>query len=120
MSEVFSSLLYFNKTLLYRSSEQSSLITGPRLNSSLEAKNPGIFHVSATIFHWLDYKIRTLKSEPTEAESRVLVARVCGVGKGERLSKGKQHSATRGISFEGAKAQPCDIYENVKTFDICN
>ena len=38
------SLLYFNKTLLYKSSEQSSLISGPGLNSSPpEAKNPGVF-----------------------------------------------------------------------------
>ena len=36
-------LLYFNKTLLYKSSEQSSLISGPRLNSPLEAKNPSVF-----------------------------------------------------------------------------
>ena len=44
-------LLYFNKTLLYKSSEQSSLISGPRLNYSLlEAKNSGSFHVSATTF----------------------------------------------------------------------
>ena len=36
--------LYFNKTLLHKSSERSSLVSGPGLNSSpLEAKNPGIF-----------------------------------------------------------------------------
>ena len=36
--------LYFNKTLLHKSSEQSSLVSGPRLNSSPpEAKNPGVF-----------------------------------------------------------------------------
>ena len=36
--------LYFNKTLLQKSSERSSLFSGPRLNSSPpEAKNPGIF-----------------------------------------------------------------------------
>ena len=45
------SLIYFNKTLLHKSSEQPSLVTGPRLNSSaLEVKNPGAFHGSATIF----------------------------------------------------------------------
>ena len=45
------SLLYFNKTSLHKSSKQSSLISGPRLNSSpSEAKNPGIFHGSATTF----------------------------------------------------------------------
>ena len=36
--------LYFNRTLLHKSSEWSSLISGPGLNSSpLEAKNPGVF-----------------------------------------------------------------------------
>ena len=36
--------LYFNKTLLHKSSERSSLVSGPKLNSSsLEAKNPGVF-----------------------------------------------------------------------------
>ena len=45
------SLLYFNKTLLHKSSEQSSLISGPGLNSSPpEAKNPGVFHGSAATF----------------------------------------------------------------------
>ena len=45
------SLLYFNKTSLHKSSKQSSLISGPRLNSSpSEAKNPGIFCGSATTF----------------------------------------------------------------------
>ena len=49
MSEAFS---IFNKTLLHKSSERSSLTTGPGLNSSsLKAKNPGIFHGSATTFH---------------------------------------------------------------------
>ena len=47
------SLLYFNKTLLHRSSARSSLITGPVLSSSpLEAKNPGgVFYGSTTTFH---------------------------------------------------------------------
>ena len=36
--------LYFNKTLLHKSSERSSLVSGPGLNSSpLGAKNPGVF-----------------------------------------------------------------------------
>ena len=36
--------LYFNKSLLQKSSERSSLISHPGLNSSpLEAKNPGVF-----------------------------------------------------------------------------
>ena len=36
--------LYFNKTLLHKSSERSSLVSGPRLNSSPpEAKNPSVF-----------------------------------------------------------------------------
>ena len=40
------------KTLLHKSSERSSLVSGPRLNSSpLEAKNPSIFlRGSATTF----------------------------------------------------------------------
>ena len=33
--------LYFNKTLLHKSSERSSLVSGPGLNSPPEAKNPG-------------------------------------------------------------------------------
>ena len=50
MSEAFS-LLYFNKTVLYKSSEQSSLVSGPGLNSSLpEAKNPSIFRCSTSTF----------------------------------------------------------------------
>ena len=36
--------LYFNKTLLHKSSERSSLVSGPGLNSSPPgAKNPGVF-----------------------------------------------------------------------------
>ena len=36
--------LYFNNTLLHKSSERSSLVSGPGLNSSpLGAKNPGVF-----------------------------------------------------------------------------
>ena len=43
------SLLYFNEMVLHKSSERSSLVTGPRLNPSPpEAKNPGVFHGSAT------------------------------------------------------------------------
>ena len=43
MSEAFSPL-YFNKTLLDKISERSSLVSGPGLNSSPpEAKNPGVF-----------------------------------------------------------------------------
>ena len=51
VSELSLSLLYFNKTLLHNSSERSSLVTGPRVNfSPPEAKNPGVFHGSATGF----------------------------------------------------------------------
>ena len=52
MSEAFSiSQLYFNKTLLHKSSERSSLVSGPRLNSCPpEAKNPASYR-SATTFH---------------------------------------------------------------------
>ena len=43
--------LYFNKTLLHKSSERSSLVCSPGLNSSPpEAKNPVSYH-SATTFH---------------------------------------------------------------------
>ena len=43
--------LYFNKTLLHKISERSSLVSGPRLNSSPpEATNP-MSHHSATTFH---------------------------------------------------------------------
>ena len=46
------SLLYFNKTLLHKSSERSSLVSGSRLNSSpAEAKNPSVLGGSATTFH---------------------------------------------------------------------
>ena len=45
------SLLYFNKTLLHKRSEWSSLITGHGLNfSPPEAKNPCVFCGSAAIF----------------------------------------------------------------------
>ena len=43
--------LYFNKTLLHKSSERSSLVSGPGLNSRPpEAKNPAS-HCSATTYH---------------------------------------------------------------------
>ena len=35
--------LYFNKTLLHKSSERSNLVSGPGLNSPPGAKNPGVF-----------------------------------------------------------------------------
>ena len=38
--------LYFNKTLLHKSSERSTLVSGPRLNSPPEAKNPSVFSFS--------------------------------------------------------------------------
>ena len=54
------SLLYFNKTLLHKSSELSSLVTGPGLDSSpLEAKNPSVFHGSAATFHFLGQLLDT-------------------------------------------------------------
>ena len=41
-------LLYFNKTLLHKSSERSSHITGPGLNSSPPgAKNPSVFMITS-------------------------------------------------------------------------
>ena len=51
MSNTFS--ISFNKTLLHKSSEWSSLVSGPRLNSSPpEAKNPNNKGCSATTFQW--------------------------------------------------------------------
>ena len=42
--------LYFNKTLLHKSSERSSLVSCPGLNSSPpEAKNPGVFSISNSL-----------------------------------------------------------------------
>ena len=58
--------LYFNKTLLHKSSERSSLVSGPRLNSSpLEAKNPGVLSFSNNLSSWglvwdLQDKVRIL------------------------------------------------------------
>ena len=57
--------LYFNKTLLHKSSEGSSLVSGPRLNCSpLEAKNPGVFAwFSSNLSSWgliLQDKVRML------------------------------------------------------------
>ena len=60
------SLLYFNKTLLHKSPERSSLVSGPGLNSSpLEAKNPGAFCGSATTFQ-LQKQRRCELSDPGE------------------------------------------------------
>ena len=39
-----------NRILLHKSSKQSSLVSGPRLNSSPGAKNPSVFRGSATTF----------------------------------------------------------------------
>ena len=66
-SKLSLSLSYFNKTLLHKSSEWSSLVTGLGLNSSpQEAKNPSVFHGSATTFHketqWIE--ITKLISSP--------------------------------------------------------
>ena len=54
------SLLYFNKILLHKSSEWSSLVIGPGFNSfPPEAKNPSIFHGSATTFQ--QYFLKLIK-----------------------------------------------------------
>ena len=51
--------LCFNKTLSHKSSEPSSLVSGPGLNSSrLEAKNPGVFLTFSNKLSHL-YKIST-------------------------------------------------------------
>ena len=39
-----------NRILLHKSSKRSSLVSGPRLNSSPGAKNPSVFRGSATTF----------------------------------------------------------------------
>ena len=45
--------LYFNKTLLHKSSEWSSFVSGPGLISSPpEAKNPGVFSFSNNLSSW--------------------------------------------------------------------
>ena len=47
-------LLYFNKTLLHKSSERSSLVSGPRLNSSPPgAKNPSVFMIQQQPFTYM-------------------------------------------------------------------
>ena len=47
MSEAFCISFILNKTLLHKSSERSSLISGPGQNSSSpEVKNPGVFSFS--------------------------------------------------------------------------
>ena len=70
-------LLYFNKTQLHKSSEWSSLVSGPRLNSSpLEAKNPGVFHGSATTFQWALWysaKLGTTQSSHWTVQSNLLI-----------------------------------------------
>ena len=51
--------LYFNKTLLHKSSERSSLVSGPGLNSSpLESKNPASLCDSATTFQRFFKKLK--------------------------------------------------------------
>ena len=44
------SLLYFNTTLLHKSSERLGLISGPGLSSPLEAKNPSVLCGLAATF----------------------------------------------------------------------
>ena len=68
MSEAFSISLYFNKSLLHKSSEQSTLISGPRLNfPSPEAKNPSIFHGSASTFQ--NQAQHSLKPKPNSEQT---------------------------------------------------
>ena len=88
--------LYFNKTLLYKNSEQSSLISGPGLNSSPpEAKNPGVFCGSATTFQnqpWIligrtDAEAKTPVLWPPDVKSWLL-RKDPGAGKDLRQEKG--------------------------------
>ena len=54
------SSLHFNKTLLHKSCEQSSLVFGPGLNSSPpEAKNPGVFS-------WVNNNLSLLHNDMTD------------------------------------------------------
>ena len=62
--ELSLSSLYFNKTLLHKSSERSSLISGPRLNSPPEAKNP-------SIFAWFSNNLSTIHSDFGAQENKV-------------------------------------------------
>ena len=98
---------YFNKTLLYKSSERSSLISGPRLNSSLEAKNPGLFHGSGTTFHfqesfllavdWLPTRLIFSLEENTSSWSGLVT--VFHQLKNTKVDSGTQHWF---INFAGA------------------
>ncbi|KAB0353390.1 hypothetical protein FD755_023907, partial [Muntiacus reevesi] len=60
--------LYFNKTLLHKSSERSSLVSGPELNSSPpEAKNPAILKNLKTQCKSSDFfKIKMIFKRTTE------------------------------------------------------
>ena len=59
--------LYFNKTLLHKSSERSSLVSVPRLNTSpLEAKNP-LSYRSATTF-----QVLTVFTKPSTLQQQVI------------------------------------------------
>ena len=58
-------LLYTLIKLYYTSSERSSLVSGPRLNSSpAKTKNPSVFACSTTTFRYLSlYKIAVKRRE---------------------------------------------------------
>ena len=47
--------LYFNKTLLHKSSERSSLVSGPGLNYLLQRPRIPVSHRSATTFQYQEY-----------------------------------------------------------------
>ena len=62
--------LYFNKTLLHKSSEWPSLVSGPGLNSSPPgAKHPGVFA-------WFNYNLSMLY--PLSHQGRQIRRRYCG------------------------------------------
>ena len=65
------SLLYFNKTVLHKSSERSSLVSGPGLSSSpLEAKNSGSFVIQQQPFNYPRYKSKLQQLDPLRSGQR--------------------------------------------------
>ena len=82
--------LYFNKTLVHKSSEQSRIVSGPGLNSSPpEAKNPGVLSFSNNLLKcwgqmaWSYFSVsvkhfyKSKRYDGTESGSESLVAQLC-------------------------------------------
>ena len=80
------SSLYFNKTLLHKSSEQSSLVSGPGLNSPPGAKNP-------SVFAWFNNNLSLFLPEnliPACNSSSLACSMMCSVYKLSKQSDNKQ------------------------------